>query len=307
MPLRAPTPDETVALPLGDGESLVLRRYLNPRRPILAICHGNGFASDAYAGFWRPLRADFELCVFDLRHHGWNAGQDTSRTGIERYAGDLDRVYRMLREFGQGVPVYGVFHSLSAIIALSQAATLSSLPDGLFLFDPPIQPPENHSLHALANGFELKLAEWAAKRPSRFRSPETLSAQFGKSRSLSGWIEGAHELMARSILRAEGDDWVLTCLPSVEAQNYRDNAGLISWELFDSIDVPIALICGDPQHPAGQSPARVCAALVADRGLSYRSIPGTTHMLQIEKPQACRDALRGFLDRRKTMDVTRRA
>lgn len=189
-PLEVPSPDETVAVPLGDGENLVLRWYRNRRRPILAICHGNGFASDAYAAFWDSLRADFELCVFDLRHHGWNAPQDATRTGIDRYAGDFDRVYRMLREIAPGVQVYGVFHSMSAIIALSHAATLQSTPDGLFLFDPPIQPPPNHPLHKLANTFEMELAEWAAARPSRFQSPKDLSARFGKSRSLSGWIEG---------------------------------------------------------------------------------------------------------------------
>ncbi len=102
--------------------------------------------------------------------------------------------------------------------------------------------------------------------------------------------------MATSILRSDGEDWSLACPPSVEAQNYRDNAALVSWDLFDTIELPIALVCGDAQHPAGQSPARVCAELVADRGLPYRSILGTTHMLQIEKPEACREALRSFLD-----------
>ncbi len=307
MSLQVPSSDETIAVPLDDGERLVLRRYRNPRRPMLAICHGNGFATDAYAPFWNSLRADFELFVFDLRHHGWNAPQDPLRTGIARYAGDLDRVYRKLRELGPGVPVYGAFHSLSAIIALLQVTSLPSLPDGLFLFDPPIQPPEHHPLHALANGFELKLADWAVARPCRFRSPEALSARLGESRSLSGWVEGAHDLMARSILRQDGEDWVLACPPSVEAQNYRDNAALVSWDLFELIDVPLAMICGDPQHPAGQSPAQVCAAFAADRGISYRSIPGTTHMLQIEKPQACRDALCGFLSGMQSVDVTRRA
>ncbi len=307
MSLQAPSSDETIAVPLDDGERLVLRRYRNPHKPMLAVCHGNGFATDGYAPFWNSLMAEFELFVFDLRHHGWNAPQDPMRTGFDRYADDLDRVYRTLREFKTGVPVYGAFHSLSAIIALLQATSFPSLPDGLFLFDPPIQPPKHHPLHALANGFELKLADWAGARPCRFRSPEALSILFGKSRSLSDWTEGAHDLMARSILRPDGEDWMLACPPSVEAQNYRDNAAFISWDLFELIDVPLAFICGDPQHPAGQSPAQVCAALAKDRGFSYRSIPGTTHMLQIEKPEACRDALCGFLSDMQSGEVNRRA
>ena len=153
----------------------------------------------------------------------------------------------------------------------------------------------------------MGLADWSAGRPSRFGSPGELAARFGKSRSLSDWAEGAHDLMARSILRPDGEDWVLSCPPSVESQNYRDNAAHDSWSLFETIDIPIALICGDPEHPAGQSPAQMCAALVAERDLAYRSIPSTTHMLQVEKPGACADAVRGFFDGVQTADAIRRA
>lgn len=294
--LTAPAPDDSFNVSLGDGERLILRRHAAPGRPALALCHGNGFATDAYAPFWAPLRGQFDLFVFDLRHHGRNAPQDPAPTGIDRYAADLGRVYAAIRETAPSVPLICAFHSLSAISSLWQAAhgntaRRDDAPDRLILFDPPIQPPETHPLHALAHGFELKLAEWSKARPSRFASPEDLAAGFGKSRSLSGWVPGAHLLMARSILRPDGDGWTLCCPPEVEARNYLDNAALISWDLFNRIGVPVSLIGADPQHPAGQSPAQVCAALAADRSVDYREVPGTTHMLQLEKPEASRAAL----------------
>ena len=290
-PLAVPAPDETTDVPLGDGDRIVLRRYVAAGRPALALCHGNGFATDAYAPFWAPLRGQFDLFVFDLRHHGRNAPQDAARTGIDRYAADLDRVYEAIRNNAPGVPLCGAFHSLSAITSLWHAAHHDALPDRLVLIDPPIQPPEAHPLHELAHGFELKLADWAAGRPATFRAPEDLAVGFGKSRSLSGWVPGAHLLMARSILRPEGEGWTLRCPPEVESRNYLDNAALISWDLFDRVDVPVAIIGADPEHPAGQSPAQVCAALAGDGPVDYRRIQGTTHMLQLEQPEACRQAL----------------
>lgn len=293
--LAAPPPGELTDVPLGDGERIVLRRYSNPGRPALALSHGNGFAIDAYAPFWASLRDTFDLFVFDLRHHGRNAPQDPSKTGIETYADDLDRVYRAIRGAARDAPLYGAFHSLSGISAICHAAGHATGPDRLVLFDPPLQPPQAHPLHELAYGFEMKLADWSAGRPARFASPTELAAAFAKSRSLSGWVEGAHELMARAILRPARGGWVLACPPAVEARNYRDNAAYPSWDTLARIGVPFAIVGADPTHPAGQSPARVTAAFAEAHKAPYRMVAGTTHMLQIEKPEACRDALSDLL------------
>jgi pimeloyl-ACP methyl ester carboxylesterase len=264
---------------------------------MLALSHGNGFAIDAYAPFWAPLAADFQLCHFDVRHHGWNASAGADKTGIDRYADDFDRVYAAVRRLADGAPVIGAFHSLSAIVALFHAANRGRPVDGLILFDPPVQPPPGHALAAFARQFELKLADWSAGRPDRFESPEILAAEFARSRSLSGWVDGAHGLMARSILREAGaGDWRLRCPLAVEARNYRDNADLISWPLFERVDLPVLLICGDPAHGAGQSPARVCELLALEFPVGYRPIAGTTHMLQLERPAECRAEVAAFVD-----------
>lgn len=295
--LDPPEPAIVVEVPLDDGEAIQLRFHPNPGRPVLALSHGNGFAIDAYAPLWAPLRDDFALCLFDVRHHGWNAPQNPARTGIERYAADLGSIYAAIRELAPGAPLIGAFHSLSAIASLHHAATGPAPPDALILFDPPIQPPAGHPLHDRARAFELKLAEWSGARPDRFGSPEQLAERFARSRSLSGWIDGAHLLMARSILREVADgDWRLRCPPAVEAQNYRDNAALTSWNLFERVEAPVAMVCGDPDHPAGQSPAQVCAALAHAFPVGYARIEGTTHMLQIERPEECRAALRMLVE-----------
>lgn len=292
--LEVPPPDaETGIAVAGNGEILV-RHYRGPSAPKanLLLCHGNGFAIDAYVPFWAPLAADYNLFVFDLRHHGRNVPAKEWLTGFSAYAGDYDRIVEFVRAEAPGLPVIGAFHSVSAITAIYHAAHNDSFMDALVLFDPPLQMPEGHPDHQRAVDFEHKLADWARTRPRRFASPAELAAQFAGSRTLSGWVDGAHALMARSVLRETGNGaWELRCPPEAEAQNYLANAELTTWDLIDRVRVPLALVSADPDHPAGQSPAKVCAAAHVERNVPLTAIAGTTHMLQIEEPAACRKAL----------------
>ena len=280
---------------MTDGAETKIRRYANTGKPCLILSHGNGFAIDAYAPFWEPLRDNFELCLYDQRHHGWNDPAPSTKTGFELFADDFKHIIKNLRETYTNVQIYGVFHSLSAVASLLHAITHKQKPDALILFDPPLQPPKNHELYGLAQDFEIMLSKWSQSRRSEFQSPEELAQQFMKSKSLSGWIPGSHELMAKSILKQRNGKWFLICPPSVESQIYLDNANLIIWESLSEIDIPIAIINADPKHPAGQAPAQICAELAKTFSIRTRMIEGTTHLLQIEKPQECRDALLDLL------------
>jgi pimeloyl-ACP methyl ester carboxylesterase len=53
--------------------------------------------------------------------------------------------------------------------------------------------------------FEKRLTEWALKRRRRFASVDELAAEYRQSRATQGWVPGAHELMARSVLRRSPD------------------------------------------------------------------------------------------------------
>ena len=294
-PIRVPIPDEVFSITLKDRAEVKVRRYINNGKPCLVLSHGNGFAIDAYAPFWEPLREKFELCVYDQRHHGWNNPAPTQTAGFELFANDLDNIITRLREIYPATPLFGVYHSLSAIAALLHATSYNNPLDALILFDPPLQPPKGHILYDLAHNFEMMLSGWSRKRQNEFHSPDELADQFTKSRSLSGWISGAHHLMAQSTLKQYGDKWYLICPPDIESQIYLDSANLIIWDFFSKLHIPVAIINADPAHPAKQAPAQVCSSLVNEIDMPSRMIEGTTHLLQIEKPQECRNALFALL------------
>ena len=100
-------------------------------------------------------------------------------------------------------------------------------------------------------------------------------------------MAGAHELAARSVLRREGDAWVLACPGELEARIYEGNATLDIWPRVADFERPVLVIASDPDQPDAQSPATSCRALAEECGFPYIAVPGTGHFLQIEKPRRC--------------------
>ena len=59
---------------------------------------------------------------------------------------------------------------------------------------------------------------------------------------------------------------------------------------------PVKLIGADPEAPGAPASALANRALAEDLGYLYEAIPGTGHLLQIQRPEACRRAMLTFLD-----------
>ena len=113
----------------------------------------------------------------------------------------------------------GIFHSMSGRTAMKHAIEIGWRWDALMLFDPPNVPPPSHPRYELMGVFENRLTEWALGRRRRFAAVDELANEYLASRATKGWVAGAHELMARSVLRRrpDGDGYVLVCAPENEA------------------------------------------------------------------------------------------
>ena len=106
----------------------------------MLLSHGCGLSIDCYYPFWSLLLDRFDLFVFDIRSHGWNPPGPREAQNIPTFVRDFESV---LRAVGQGFderPVTGVFHSLSALVALLHEEQWKGF-SSLVLFDPPIRPP----------------------------------------------------------------------------------------------------------------------------------------------------------------------
>jgi pimeloyl-ACP methyl ester carboxylesterase len=294
-----PDPSKTFDVVMDDGAIIRVRRHGRADGLRLVLSHGNGFAIDAYYPFWGPLCEDYEVVVFDFRNYGRNPFHGGADHSYPRFVRDLGPVRdAIVAELGAR-PTVGVFHSMAARANMKRALTMGWLWDAMAVFDPPMLPLPDHTLYEAGIAEERKLADWAIKRPQRFKDPRELAQHFDKAKSLKRWVAGAAELAARSVLRRDPvtGDWMLSCPGDLEARVYLANLDLKLWPAFKEFTRPFKLVGCDPTLPDASSTGIQCRTLAEEQGYggAYVHVPDTGHFLQIERPQACRRLLQSFL------------
>jgi pimeloyl-ACP methyl ester carboxylesterase len=287
MSFVVPTPSETIEVALTDGAHIRVRRHGNAGGLRLLVTHGNGFAADGYLPFWQRLTPRYDVLVFDFRNHGQNVPVEPAHHNYAQLARDLDRVLDAIEaRFGSKTTV-GVFHSMSGRAAMKHAIELGWRWDALMLFDPPNVPPPGHPQYERMRVFEERLAAWALGRRRRFAAVEELAEEYRGSRAAAGWVPGAHALMARAVLRKDGDGYTLVCAPENEAAIYAEALTLNLWPQAGAFGGPVKLIGADPNLRGGPATAQANHALAAENGYDYAFFPGTGHLMQIEQPAEC--------------------
>jgi pimeloyl-ACP methyl ester carboxylesterase len=287
MPFELPAPTTILDVALDDGAAIRVRRHGNPDGVRLLLSHGNGFAADAYFPYWRHFLAQFDLMVFDFRNHGQNVPAVPPHHTYEQLTLDLERVMQAVKaEFGER-PTAGIFHSMSGRTAMKHALEIGWRWDALVLVDPPNMPPPEHPAFPPMAAFEKRLTEWARSRRRHFAAVAELTEEYRQSRATARWVDGAHDLMARSVLRQSpnGVGYELVCAPENEAAIYAQAMTLNLWPSADEFDGPVKLIGCDPQVKGGPAIAAANFALGREGGYDYSFVAHTGHLLQIEKPQ----------------------
>ena len=118
MEWQVPEPLATATVPLVDGATVLLSRHGNVAGRRLIVSHANALSSDAYLPFWSLLAGQFEVVLYDLRGHGANPPGELLDHTVAMMAQDNRRIVRAIdRHFGKK-PRIGVFHSVSAAVAV---------------------------------------------------------------------------------------------------------------------------------------------------------------------------------------------
>ena len=295
MSLTLPQPHDVIEVAAEDGARFPLRRHGNPGGARLFLSHGNGFAIDGYFPFWSLLLGGFEIVVFDFRNHGRNPASDPAHHTYARMARDIDAILAGADAAWGHKARVGGFHSMSGRAAMKHAVEIAWRWDALVLFDPPNMPPPGHPLREQLARFERRLTEWALARRAHFADPDELARDYLASRAAANWVEGTHALMARAVLRRDGDGWTLACPPALEAAIYREALDLNLWPKASDFAGPVLLIGADPAVRGEPSTGLVNEALARENGYDYVVIKGAGHLLQVEKPQAVAEAVVAFV------------
>jgi len=289
MHFELPAPSTVFDVALEDGAKIRMRRHGNPDGVRLFLTHGNGFAADAYYPYWQHLLHKFDVLIFDFRNHGQNVPAVPPHHTYEQLARDLERVVQAVQSRLGVRPTAGLFHSMSARTAMKHAIEIGWCWDALVLFDPPNVPPPGHPAYAAMAAFEKKLSEWARQRRRRFATIEELAEEYRQSRATARWVEGEHELMARSVLRKspDADGYELVCDPENEATIYAQAMTMNLWPNARAFGGPVKLVGCDPNMKGAPATGVANRVLGSEGGYDYSFVEGTGHLLQIEKPNEC--------------------
>ena len=137
--------------------------------------------------------------------------------------------------------------------------------------------------------------EFACNRPDRFDSADGMVKYYRESRATSRWVPQAIEDMGRSVVRRDGAGWTLACQRELEASIYLSALTLDLWPKASVYGCPVKLIGADPDLKGNVPTGLANQALARENGYIYESIPQTGHLLQVERPQECRNAMLSYL------------
>lgn len=292
--LSVPEPAQRFDIEMNDGAIIRVRRHGNPSGPRIFISHGNGFATNGYWQFWKLLLNDYDLIIYDQRSHGENPTHDLQAHKVEIFVKDLRTLLEEIpRHFGDKLN-HGIFHSLSAIVAVSHAKDFPWPWKSLVLVDPPFSPPLDHHLSSYFLDAEKELSSRALSRQDSFQSTNELAVKFERSKATGYWSDKSYQDMANATLRVHKDGYRLSCPPSHEAKIFQDNSSLNLTPHLPALPSSVLYICADPKQEAARGPAYINLHLHEKYGLNYCPMNDTGHMLQLEKPEEFTKIVRTF-------------
>ncbi len=293
MSIDLPDAISEVPLTMSDGAVIKLRRHGNPDGPRLAFSHGNGLAIDVYACFWSHFCNSYDVVIFDMRNHGCNPRHTLEAHTWEQCTSDMSAVRRGISTAFGKKPITGIFHSLSAVSALRAALGGDPCWERLILFDPPMCPTADTGMREEMDEHVDLMVRRSARRPESYASPREFGEQLKANARFATWPEGTHELFALATRRENKTNgrWDLSCPREFEARIFDTNRHDSAFRyLLETPGLPVTLIAADPSFD-DDMPAKVCAYLASHTRIDYEFVPGTTHLLQLERPDACAAAV----------------
>ena len=300
---QIPEPLSTDSVKVDDGAVIVLRRHGNPAGPRLVLSHGNGLAIDLYYPFWSLLAAGFDLVVHDLRNHGWNKVGPLENHTLDAFSRDHDTIFEAIASLYGEKPAAGVFHSISALAAL-HLPSRGSRYSAMVLFTPPLC----NTGASRYREFELRAirtGDMLGRRAPWFRAREELAEIHTCLPYFQRAVPGVFDLVARTTLREAGSGrgYELRCPREYEAKIwYEVSEPAVSVD-FGSLQCPTKIIASDPSLDPDR-PNFDCSEAA---GIEHEFLPGTTHFLQLEKPEECAAAMLDFLCRQGFVESPRLA
>ena len=288
---EVPEPLSTHDVQVDDDTVIRLRRHGNPEGPRLVLSHGNGLAIDLYYPFWSLLADDFDLILYDLRNHGWNAISSLQSHNIPTLVQDHDKIMDAIDLHYGDKPKVGIYHSVSALISLLSPRKGRDFAARV-LFDPPLCKPGRD--HREFEEAASTLSSISRSRMARFKNREDFAFLLSFFPVFELIVPGGHDLFAMTTLRENDREelYELCCPPEYEAQIIEYAGAFAVLVDFESQVCPTKVIGADPTLPFSYLPTLDLSDVFT---VGYDFLPDATHFLQLEKPDQCVEVMLEFI------------
>ena len=288
---EVPEPLFTHDVQVDDDTVIRLRRHGNPEGPRLVLSHGNGLAIDLYYPFWSLLADDFDLILYDLRNHGWNAISSLQSHNIPTLVQDHDKIMDAIDLHYGDKPKVGIYHSVSALISLLSPRKGRDFAARV-LFDPPLCKPGRD--HREFEEAASTLSSISRSRMARFKNREDFAFLLSFFPVFELIVPGGHDLFAMTTLRENDREelYELCCPPEYEAQIIEYAGAFAVLVDFESQVCPTKVIGADPTLPFSYLPTLDLSDVFT---VGYDFLPDATHFLQLEKPDQCVEVMLEFI------------
>jgi pimeloyl-ACP methyl ester carboxylesterase len=295
----SPPEPRRVAVDIDQGSlSVLVWDGPEPDAPVLHFAHANGFNGQTYRTLLAPLADRFRILAPDMRGHGATdlPALPAQHRSVLLFAEDIVRHLEAQGVTG-AAPALLAGHSYGATASLFVASLRPDLVKGLVLLDPVILARRMHWMMRTRWGRDrllksMPIAANALKRRSVFESRDALFTSYKGRGAFKTWPDEVLRDYIDGGTRARADGQVeLACSPEWEATNFVSH-GKSPWGILKSVRAPVRLVLGE----AGST----CAPAEADRlsrlkpGWQQDRLPGTTHFVPMEEPEAVRTQIATF-------------
>jgi pimeloyl-ACP methyl ester carboxylesterase len=262
----------------------------------LHFLHANGYPPGCYQPFTTSLSRAYHAFGMHLRPL-WPGARPEAISDWNPFSDDL---IRFLGEAGQG-PVIGVGHSIGAQVTLRSALRAPGLFRALVLLEPVLFPHYMMLFWQAVKGSGLgyqahPLIRGALKRRREFATRESAFERYRPRKVFRYFSDDNLRAFIAGMTRPKnGGGYELVFDPEWEAHIYYTGIWH-DWDIWDAIEkleVPTLILRGAQTDTFWESTGR--AVRRRNPAIQVESIPDSTHLLPLERPQAIFESLQCFL------------
>ncbi len=265
----------------------------NEGKPLI-FAHANGYPPDCYVPLFQQL-ADYKILAMHQRPLWGNAGLKE----LKDWRPLSDDLIRFLDEQKLDKAT-AIGHSVGGIAVLRAAINYPERFSRIILIDPVLFMPTfiraYRLIHALGLGPKVHPLIPAAQRRRRiFDNRESIFESYRQKKVFRYFDDTALKAYIKGITCPDGDGFKLCYSPEWEVQIYVSGVwrDMELWRALPKLSVPLHIVRGEKTDTFFEKTAQLVKKKLPSAKIV--TIPETTHLLPLEKPEEVAQTIKTFL------------